>query len=63
MGLELTGAPGTFDVTWLSVSMGVCTQTAAALGYRPMAKTIEGGGLVRLSAPYKGGWVAAIVKQ
>ena len=63
VGLDLSGATGTLDVTWISVSMGVRTQTAAALGYRPMANTIEGGGVVTLSAPYKGGWVAAIVKQ
>ena len=61
--LDLSGTTGAFDVTWISVSMGVCVQTAAALGYRLMEKTIEGGGVVPISAPYKGGWVAAIVKQ
>ena len=63
VGLDLSGTTDSFDVTWISVSMGICTETAAALGYRPMEKTIEGGGVVTLSAPYKGGWVAAIVKQ
>ena len=61
--LDLSNAPGTFNITWISVSMGQITQTAAALGYRPMDTTIEGGNIVPLSAPYKGGWVAAIVKQ
>ena len=61
--LDLSGGAGAFDVTWISVSMGVCTQTAADLGYRPMERTIEGGGIVRLTAPYKGGWVAAITRQ
>jgi len=63
VGLNLSDATGAFDVTWISVSMGVRTQTAATLGYRFMEKTIEGGGVVTLSAPYKGGWVSAIVKQ
>ena len=63
VGLDLSGAIGSFDVTWISVSMGVCTWTSAAGGYRPMNKTIEGDGVVTISAPYKGGWVAAIVKK
>ena len=61
--LDLSGAKGSFDVTWTSVSMGVITQTSAAGGYRLMEKTIQGGGVVTFSAPYKGGWVAAIVKK
>ncbi|MBN2377844.1 MAG: hypothetical protein JXD22_15715 [Sedimentisphaerales bacterium] len=63
VGLDLSGAKGTFDVTWISVSMGVRVETSAAGGYNLMKKTIEGGGVVTISAPYKGGWVAAIVKQ
>ncbi len=62
VGLDLSGATGTFEVTWISVSMGVRTQTAA-VGYRRLAESIEGGGIVALSAPYKGGWVVALVKQ
>jgi hypothetical protein len=61
--LDLSGATGAFDVTWISVSMGIRVQTAANLGYRSVEKVIEGGGIVTLSAPYKGGWVAAMVKQ
>lgn len=63
VGLDLSGAKGSFDVTWISVSMGIPTQTSAAGGHRLMKKTIEGGGVVTISAPYKGGWVAAIVKR
>ena len=63
VGLDLSGAEGSFDVTWISVSMGVSTRTSAAGGYRLMKKTIEGAGGVTMSAPYKGGWVAAIVKK
>jgi hypothetical protein len=49
-------------VTWISVSEGVRTETAANLGYRPMDKTVFGGKVITLSAPYKGGWVAVLVK-
>jgi len=63
VGLDLSGATGSFDVTWISVSMGVRTRTSAAGGYRLMEKTIEGGGGVTISAPYKGGWVAAIIRR
>jgi len=62
VGLDLSGATGSFDITWISVSMGVRTRTSAAGGFRRMAKTIRGGGVVTISAPYKGGWVAAITK-
>ncbi len=63
VGLDLSDAPGKFDITWISVSMGVTTRTSAGGGYRLTPKTIKGGGVVTLSAPYKGGWVAAIVKK
>ena len=43
--------------------MGIRTETSASGGYRRMIKTIMGGDVVTLSAPYKGGWVAAIVKK
>ena len=63
VGLDLSGATGSFDLTWISVAMGVSTRTSAAGGYRLMKNTINGGGVVTISAPYKGGWVAAIVKK
>jgi hypothetical protein len=63
VGLDLSGASGAFDVTWISVSMGVTTQSSAAGGYRKMSKTLQGGRIATLSAPYKGGWVVAIVKK
>ena len=63
VGLDLSAATGSFDVTWISVSMGIPTRTSAAGGYRLMKKTIEGGSVVTISAPYKGGWIAAIVKK
>jgi len=63
VGLDLSGAKDTFDVTWISVSMGVPIRTSAAGRYRLMNKTIQGGRVVTLAAPYKGGWVVAIVKK
>ncbi|MCK5801652.1 MAG: hypothetical protein KAI66_02410, partial [Lentisphaeria bacterium] len=63
VGLDLSAATGTLEVTWISVSLGVRTRSSAAGGYRLMKKTIQGGGVVTVSAPYKGGWVAAIVKK
>ena len=61
--LDLTDTPGTFEVTWISVSMGITVETGQTLGYTKMDKTVEGGGVVTLLAPYKGGWVAAIAKR
>jgi len=61
--LDLSRAPGTFRVTWISVAMGIPVETSQGGGHRATAKTIDGGRVVPLSAPYKGGWVAAIVKQ
>jgi len=63
VGLDLSEVSGTFDVTWISVAMGLTVETSAAGGYRLTDKTIEGGNVVTMSAPYKGGWVAAIVKH
>lgn len=63
VGLDLSDAPGVFNVTWISVSMGIRTDTSAAGGYRRMKKTLRGGAVATLSAPYKGGWVAAIVRR
>ena len=61
--LDLSDASGPFDLTWISVSLGMPVQTSATLGYRPLEKVISGGNVVTLAAPYKGGWIAALVKQ
>jgi hypothetical protein len=63
VGLDLSWAPGTFNITWISVAMGIPVETSQRGGYRLMDKTVEGGRVVTLAAPYKGGWVAALVKQ
>jgi len=63
VGLDLSDAPGEFEITWISVSMGITVRTSARGGYRLMDKTLRGGRVVTLSAPYKGGWVAALVRK
>lgn len=61
--LDLSKAPGTFEITWISVSMGITVRSSQQGGYRLMDPTLEGGKLVTLTAPYKGGWVAALVRK
>ena len=61
--LDLSSTPGRFEVTWISISMGITVRTSMSGGYRLMSNTVRGGGIVKLSAPYKGGWVVALVKK
>jgi len=61
--LDLSRAPGTYNIAWISVSMGRIVESSRRGGYRLMDKTIEGGRVVTLAAPYKGGWVASLVKK
>lgn len=63
VGLDLSQAPGTYSVTWISVAMGIVVKNSQTATYDTKDKTLTGGGIVTLNAPYKGGWVAAIVKQ
>ncbi|HNQ89139.1 MAG TPA: hypothetical protein PKM73_11035 [Verrucomicrobiota bacterium] len=52
IGLDLKNATGRFDVRWIDISSG-------EWGKR---ESINGGGLVPVTAPGKGHWVAAILK-
>jgi len=61
--LDLSAAEGTFNITWISISEGITTRTTSEKVYRRTEETIEGGSVVTLSAPYKGGWIASIVKK
>ncbi len=63
VGLDLTNAKGAFEITWISVTQGMTTDTTSARLYGRTPNTLTGGRILRLSAPYKGGWVAAIVKK
>jgi hypothetical protein len=63
VGLDLTKAKGTFEVTWISVTMGQISDTTSAKLYARTKKQIQGGSVITLSAPYKGGLVAALVRK
>lgn len=60
--LDLSDAPGPLEITWISVSSGVTTRSWAGGDWRQLPIRIQGGRPLTLSAPYKGGWVAALVK-
>jgi hypothetical protein len=53
VGLDLTDAPGRFDLRWIDIATG-------AWGKR---ETVTGGGIVTVSAPAPGHWAAALVKS
>ena len=59
--LDLSDAPGVFDVTWVSVSIGEVVETMQPRGQSD--PTVDGGRIVEMRAPYKGGWVAVLVKR
>ena len=63
VGLDLTDVKGTFELTWISVTMGRISNTTSAKLYARTKKEIQGGNVVTLSAPYKGGWVAALARK
>ncbi|MFC2126364.1 hypothetical protein ACFLU5_16350, partial [Bacteroidota bacterium] len=63
VGLDLSSTKGLFEITWISITEGKTVRTTSAEVYKRTEKTIEGGSIVTLSAPYKGGWIAAIVKK
>lgn len=63
VGLDLTDASGTLGVTWISISEGITTRTTSTKVYARTKDSIEGGTVVTLSAPYKGGWVAVLGKK
>jgi len=54
VGLDLSDSKGTFTLKWISVTEGK---------WLGKEETIEGGNIVTITAPFKGGWVAAIVKK
>lgn len=60
---DLAKAPGTYTVTWISVAMGIVVENSQAAINRTTDKTIKGSSVVTFTAPYKGGWVAIIVKK
>ncbi len=61
--LNLTDAPGAYEMTWISVSLGITTDTWKGGDWRKLPKTLKGGAPVTLNAPYKGGWVVTLTKR
>lgn len=53
IALNLAGHPGTYQLRWINVTTGQWADT----------KTIAGGTAAPITAPTKGGWVAAVVKR
>lgn len=52
--LNRSDAKGTFTLRWISVTEGT---------WWGKEEPVEGGSVVKITAPFKGGWVAAIVKK
>jgi len=53
VGLDLTSAPGSFEVRWIDIGTGNWGRQ----------ETLTGGAVVTVTAPARGHWVAAIKKQ
>jgi hypothetical protein len=53
VGLDLSDFAGTFKLRWLSITEGRWVNE----------ESIEGGSIATIKAPFKGGWVAAILKD
>lgn len=54
VGLDLSDAGDTFALNWISVTEGE---------WWGKKELINGGSIVKITAPFKGGWVVAIVKK
>ena len=52
--LNLSQAKGAFTLKWISITEGT---------WWGKEQPLQGGRVVELTAPFKGGWVAAIVKK
>ena len=60
VGLDLSGVNGTFRLKWISITEGILFEEANV--WFPEV-TIQGGSVVSITAPFKGGWVAAITRD
>ncbi|HPE74668.1 MAG TPA: hypothetical protein PLC80_01190 [Draconibacterium sp.] len=59
VGLELPGTTQLYDLKWISITEGRIPEPTGKF----KATTLQGGSVVTVAAPYKGGWVAAITKK
>ena len=53
VGLDLTGAEGTFQVKWLDIAASTWTATA----------DLDGGSVAQLAPPRDGPWVALLTRR
>jgi hypothetical protein len=68
VGLDLTNHQGSYQLTWISISEGrtvkdIVRPIPDPAGKYQEASKIPGGSIVTITAPYQGGWVAAIRKD
>ncbi|MHB8900097.1 MAG: hypothetical protein ACYC6Y_15215 [Thermoguttaceae bacterium] len=68
VGLDLRNHHGSYRLTWISISEGRTVKDIVRPIPDPAGKyqetaPIQGGSIVTITAPYQGGWVAAIVEQ
>ncbi len=59
VGLDLSEAKGTYKLKWISITEGIMLEPVG----RFKDISLQGGSVVDLTAPYKGGWVAVILKK
>jgi hypothetical protein len=53
VGLDLSDVKGPFKLKWISITEGSWVKE----------EVIEGGSLVTVTAPFNGGWLAAIARE
>jgi hypothetical protein len=68
VGLDLRSCNGSYELTWISVTEGrtvkeIVKPIPDPAGKYKDASTIQGGSIVTITAPYQGGWVAAVVRE
>ena len=54
LGLDLSDVPGNYTLRWIGLTEGLIWGKE---------ENIKGGSVVKITAPFKGGWVAAITKK
>jgi hypothetical protein len=68
VGLDLRSCGGSYELTWISVTEGrtvreIVRPIPDPAGKYQDAGKIQGGSIVTITAPYQGGWVAAVVRE
>lgn len=63
VSLDLTEAPGTFGITWISVAMGVVVTNSQAATYDTRPKVVEGGRVVTIFGAIQQGRLGRRTRQ